>query len=158
MAEEFKPITTQEEFNAAIKARLERQESTIRKEYADYEDLKAQGAKFEEEKQAYEKQAQASAEKIASLKKELDESKATVKGLQIKELKSNIAAELGLPAALRDRIAGETEEEIRKDAQILSEVFAEKNRQKLPGFNPEKAPGDDKEIAWKQVLEGLKKD
>ena len=62
MAEEFKPITTQEEFNAAIKARLERQESTIRKEYADYEDLKAQGAKFEEEKQAYEKQAQASAE------------------------------------------------------------------------------------------------
>lgn len=158
MAEEFKPITTQEEFNAAIKARLERQESTIRKEYADYEDLKAQGAKFEEEKQAYEKQAQASAEKIASLKKELDESKATVKGLQIKELKSSIAAELGLPAALRDRIAGETEEEIRKDAQILSKVFAEKNRQKLPGFNPEKAPGDDKEIAWKQVLEGLKKD
>lgn len=158
MAEEFKPITTQEEFNAAIKARLERQESTIRKEYADYEDLKAQGAKFEEEKQAYEKQAQASAEKIASLKKELDESKATVKGLQIKELKSSIAAELGLPAALRDRIAGETEEEIRKDAEILSEVFAEKNRQKLPGFNPEKAPGDDKEIAWKQVLEGLKKD
>ena len=158
MAEEFKPITTQEEFNAAIKARLERQESTIRKEYADYEDLKAQGAKFEEEKQAYEKQAQASAEKIASLKKELDESKATVKGLQIKELKSTIAAELGLPAALRDRIAGETEEEIRKDAQILSEVFAEKNRQNLPGFNPERAPGDDKEIAWKQVLEGLKKD
>ena len=158
MAEEFKPITTQEEFNAAIKARLERQESTIRKEYADYEDLKAQGAKFEEEKQAYEKQAQASAEKIASLKKELDESKATVKGLQIKELKSSIAAELGLPAALRDRIAGETEEEIRKDAQILSEVFAEKNRQNLPGFNPERAPGDDKEIAWKQVLEGLKKD
>ena len=158
MAEEFKPITTQEEFNAAIKARLERQESTIRKEYADYEDLKAQGAKFEEEKQAYEKQAQASAEKIASLKKELDESKASVKGLQIKELKSSIAAELGLPAALRDRIAGETEEEIRKDAQILSEVFAEKNRQNLPGFNPERAPGDDKEIAWKQVLEGLKKD
>ena len=158
MAEEFKPITTQEEFNAAIKARLERQESTIRKEYADYEDLKAQGAKFEEEKQAYEKQAQASAEKIASLKKELDESKDSVKGLQIKELKSSIAAELGLPAALRDRIAGETEEEIRKDAQILSEVFAEKNRQNLPGFNPERAPGDDKEIAWKQVLEGLKKD
>ena len=40
MAEEFKAITTQEEFDAAIKDRLARQEKTIKSQFADYDDLK----------------------------------------------------------------------------------------------------------------------
>jgi hypothetical protein len=42
--DEFKPITSQEELNAALKPRLERERS----KFADYKDLKAKADKFDE--------------------------------------------------------------------------------------------------------------
>ena len=54
MAEEFKPITTQEEFDAAIKTRLARERATVEKQYVDYEDLKAQVAKSKADRQSAE--------------------------------------------------------------------------------------------------------
>ena len=40
MSEEFKAITTQEEFDKAIQDRLARQKESIEKQYADYAGLK----------------------------------------------------------------------------------------------------------------------
>ena len=44
---EFTPINTQEEFDAAIGARLKRERDTITAKYADYDDLKGKVASLE---------------------------------------------------------------------------------------------------------------
>lgn len=154
MAEEFKAITTQEEFDAAIKDRLARQEKTIRSQYADYDDLKGKAAKFDEERTGWQKKNQESADRIKQLTADLETANAKVKSEELKGLKTSIAAEMGLPAQLRDRITGSTEEEIRKDAKSLKEIFDQKNRGGLPGFSGgEKKPTDDpKDAAFKDLL------
>lgn len=157
MAGEFKPITTQEEFDAAIKARLDRQEATIRKEYSDYDTLKSEGEKFGELKKDFEKKAQEDAAKISELKKSLEESTGKVKAYEVKELKSKAAADIGLPSYLCDRITGTTEEEINADAKKLYEAFSAENRKGLPGFNPEKPPEKPGDAALRDMLAKLKK-
>jgi len=151
---EFTPITTQEEFDAAIKSRLERQENTIRKEYSDYEALKKAAAELEDLKKGNSAKAQEDAQKLADLKKELEQAKGEVKAFQVKELKASVAAEIGLPGYLMERINGQTEEEIRADAKALYEAFSAENRKGLPGFNPEQ-PKDKGAAALKEVLRGL---
>lgn len=46
---EFKPITTQEEFNSAIAERLNRQKESILKDYSDYDDLKKENESLKHE-------------------------------------------------------------------------------------------------------------
>ena len=152
---EFKAITTQEEFDEAIKARLDRQEKTIAARYSDYDALKLAAAKPDEERRSWHSQAQETAEKIKTLTAELETAKAKIKEHETRALKSSIAAEIGLPAGLTDRLAGNTAEEIRKDAEALKAVFDKENRKDLPGFKPEAAPGDTKSAAYKTVLSGL---
>lgn len=152
---DFKPITTQEEFDAAIKARLDRQEKTIEARYSDYETLKEAAAKHDDERRNWHSQAQETAEKIKKLTAELETAKATIKTHETQALKVAIAAEIGLPAGLTDRLAGNTPEEIRKDAEALKAVFDKENVKNLPGFKPEAAPGDAKAAAFKSVLSGL---
>ena len=152
---DFKPITTQEEFDEAIKARLDRQEKTIAARYSDYDKLKEAAAKQDEEQRRWRQQAQEDADKIKTLTAELETAKSTIKEHETRALKNSIAAEVGLPAGLTDRLAGNTAEEIRKDAEALKAVFDKENRKDLPGFTKEAAPGDTTAAAYKAVLSGL---
>ena len=152
---EFKAITTQEEFDEAIKSRLDRQEKTIAAKYSDYDTLKEAAAKHEDEARTWHKKAQDDAETIKKLTADLETAKATIKENDAKNLKASIAAEVGLPMALTDRLTGSTPEEIRKDAEALKVVFDQQNRQGLPGFKSDTAGGDEKTAAFKTVLNGL---
>ena len=150
---DFKVINTQEEFDAAIKDRLQRQETQIRAEYADYSGLKEKAGKYDSALSDLDKAKKESAEKLAGLQKELDTARAAIKTHEIKDLKAKIADETGLPAGLRDRLAGETEEEIREDAKSLQSVMEAQNRQNLPGFNGgEQQPTDKTDAALKDLL------
>lgn len=151
---EFTAITTQEAFDAAIKARLERQENTIRKEYADYDQLKQAGAELEAYKKSAAAKAQEDADKIAGLKESLKEANAKIKSFEIEALKAAAADQVGLPASLRTRINGGTKEEIEADAKALYEAFSAQNRQGLPGFSPE-APKSGGDAAYLELLNGL---
>lgn len=46
---DFTPITTQEEFDKAVQARISREQETISKKYADYDQIKARNAELETE-------------------------------------------------------------------------------------------------------------
>ena len=122
---EFKPINTQEEFDEAIKSRLERERATVQKQYSDYEDLKQQVTSLGE----LGKQKDAS---IADLQSKLTASDTEVKQLKKKSLQTSIAMELGLPFEMSARLTGETEEEIRKDAESVKNLFKANGRQGLP--------------------------
>lgn len=151
---DFKAITTQEEFDEAIKSRLDRQEKTIAARYSDYDALKTAAAKHDEDLLAWNKKAQEDAETIKKLTADLQTANETIKAHETKALKASIAAEVGLPAGLTDRLTGATADEIRKDAQSLKTIFDQKNREGLPGFSGnEKKPTDDpKDEAFKDLL------
>ena len=101
----FNPINTQEEFDTAIRERLQRE----REKYADYEELKGQVTALQGQ--------------VTALTGERDALDQKVKGYETNSVKMRIAQELGIPSAMAERLTGETEEDIRKDAQSMANIF-----------------------------------
>lgn len=156
MADEFKAITSQEEFDSAIQARLARERASVSKQYADYDLLKEKAAKAEEDKKAYMSKAAEDAEKIKGLQNALDEANGKIKGFETDALKAKIADEEGIPSALRSRLNGSTEDELRKDAKGLKEILSAENRRGLPSYRNEEPNSNSKDEALKSVLAKLK--
>lgn len=154
---EFTPITTQEEFDQAISKRLQRERSTIEKEfatkYADYDDLK----KADEKRESRIKQLEddLAAEKAAR-EKDAGEWSAKVKTYEAASVKARIAHETGLPYEMASRLNGEDEEAIRKDAESIKSLIGTSKGYTPP--EPSKEPaGEDKETAaYKSLLHNLK--
>ena len=133
---EFKVINTQEEFDAAISARLERE----RGKYADYEDLKAQVGTLTTERDTALQQVADRDAKIA--KYETD------------SVKTRIAREKGIPAEMAHRLTGETEEDIAKDADTLAQIF-QAAKGTAPLFDNSQPVGEDKDAGLKKLLQNL---
>ena len=95
MSEEFKPINTQEEFDAAVTER-----------YGDVANLQQQLETVTQERDTH-------ANSVATLQ-------AQVKGYQTAELRQKIAREKGIPAEMANRLTGETEKDIRADADAMA--------------------------------------
>ena len=149
---EFTPITTQEEFDAAIKERLTRdreaQAKKTAEKYADYEDLKAKTAE-------YEKQIAGFAEQLKSVEekdKKIAELEGSVKKYEISALKTRIAHESGLDYSLASRLNGDTEDEIRNDAKSLSDTIGKMKTSAAPAKSTEPAGAAGKTNAGYQAL------
>lgn len=158
MAEEFKAITTQEEFDAAIQARLARERASVTKQFADYDALKDKVAKAEKERETYTAKVAEATGKITDLQKQLDEANGKIKGFETDALKAKIAEEEGLPSALRNRLNGSTEEDLRKDAKSLKAVFSAENRRGLPSYKNDESDSTKKDEALRRVLAKLKQE
>ena len=138
---EFTPINTQEEFDTAIRDRLGRQESKIRGEYADYDNLKKQSESWAAEKLSYEKTIADNKTAYDALNEKLTEATGKIAQYEIDELKTRVASESGLPMELRSYLKGTTEEEIKSSAEQLGKFT--KGGQVLPLANPEGEKGKD---------------
>lgn len=105
---------TQEEFEAELGKRVFRE----RNKYADYEELKAKAAKFDEAEEASKSELQKAVEerdKLASKLKALEDEKAHAEAV------AKAAAEHGVDAGLLSRMAGDVEE----NAQFLKQQMAD---------------------------------
>ena len=149
MSEEFKVIETQEAFDAAIKARLERNTKSVTEEVT----KKFEGWISPDE-------AKKSADHIASLTKEIEAGKATIADLtakntayEISSVKMRIAHETGLPYELAERLSGSTEDEIRKDAETLSQFTSQ--AQATPSFTSEPPVGNSTDAAFRALAQSL---
>lgn len=141
---EFTPILTQEDFDAAISQRIRRERETVRKEYADYDQVKA--SLNDAQKKNGEHEAT-----IAELQKK-------IQGYETDSVKTRIALEKGIPLELRDRLTGTTEEEIRKDAETLVK-FLSRNEPKAPPLREnEPVETDPRNAASKAAYKKLLKD
>ncbi|QZT61250.1 hypothetical protein [Mycolicibacterium austroafricanum] len=78
-ADEFKPITSQQELNAALKDRLDRERS----KFKDYNDLKAKAAKLDDIEQANLSELEKANGRITAAEKERDTAKAEALRLRI---------------------------------------------------------------------------
>jgi len=128
------------------------------------------GKSIQELKPAQEKLESVQSEK-ASLEKQLNELQQTlsskdeelktiedlknqVETYKVNELKTNIAIQAGIPLELAGRLSGETEEEIKADAEKIAGFVNKK--QPLP-LKPTEPPVDDKDEGLKNMLGNLTK-
>ncbi len=142
----FEVIQTQEQFDAAIADRLRRERETIGKKYADYDDLKKTNADYEKQIGEMTKAADEAAKKYAKYDKQLTEMQNKLKGYETNSVKMRIAHETGIPYELAERLSGETEDDIRKDAESLSKYIG-KSKSPAPLKSTESSSTDEKTAA-----------
>ncbi|EGP5710002.1 DUF4355 domain-containing protein [Enterococcus faecium] len=151
---EFTPITTQEEFDKAVQARIAREQETLTKKYADYDAIKARNAELENE--------------VGTLKSTIEETNAATKSheqtvadlnqkiaeYETASLRTRIALQNGLPIDLADRLVGDDEESIKADAERLA-GFVGKKQQTPPLKNQEPPLKEGKDASYKSLIENL---
>lgn len=150
---DFKPITTQEEFDKAIKERLARQKESIEKQFADYEEIKARNQELEKEIGSLRTALKESNAKIENYDKNLSELNAKIAGYETANLRTKIALQHGIPYELASRLVGEDEESITADAKKLAELIGSK--EPIPPLKDVEPKIDDKDSAYKSLLENL---
>lgn len=112
--QDFTPPASQDELDRIVSNRLERE----RAKYADYEDLKAKAAKFDEledanksELEKAQARAQAAEEKVQQFEK----------AQQISDWKTKVSKDTGVPVEL---LFGESEDELKAHAEKLKPHLA----------------------------------
>lgn len=153
---EFKVIESQEEFDARIKDRIERAKEKAIEDYKTeikktIDDLKSENSSLKNE--------------VAGYKESLEEVKGkdeTIKGLNEKisaferaEVKRNIALEYGLPFKLADKISGDDEDSMKKDAEVMAKYFSNSKKSYEPPLKSYENKVDEKDQALKKLLDGL---
>lgn len=138
MANEFKAIETQEDFDAAIKARLDRNTKTVTDEVK----KSFEGYISPDEAKKLTAQTEGLRQQVNTLTAQLTEKDTAITDLTAKNkayetasVKARIAHEKGLPFELADRLSGETEEDIAADADKLSQ-FVSAGKPAAPLYTP----------------------
>lgn len=128
----FKTIETQEELDAIIGERLKREREAAEKKYAGFDEAKEKAGKYDA---LIAKDLDGQIAKLtADLKAEREKNAAhdeTVSALTTRAVKAEgdllrvkIAHEIGIPFELAERLKGDDEEALRKDAETLSGYVA----------------------------------
>ena len=162
MSEEFKAIETQEQLDSIIKDRLQRNDRSWSEKYSGYlspDEVASKTKELEDQISQLGNSLNAATEKTKT-------DAATIKGLEEKvksyetaSVKSRIAHELGIPYELANRLNGETEEDIRKDAESLKPLVT---KTVIPPLrDPESrdpGSGDAKKDSLRKLAQSLKKE
>lgn len=162
--ENFKTIETQEELNAVIgdrvaKARASERkavEEELGKKYADYETIKAQLTEKEDRITELGNQLEQAKTAGSTNDQAIKELQAKVHKYESDSVKTRIAQEFGLDSNLANRLTGETEEEIRQDAQTLKDIVG--TRMRRVEFRSEQPGEDDTREALRKMLQTMKED
>lgn len=124
---DFKTIETQEEFDKMIQKRLEQKEREVSerfKEYLSPEEVAKIKSDYEGKIKAANDAQKAERDKNVEISKTVSELEQKAKSAETKWLKGKVAMEKGIPFELADRLIGETEEELLKDAESVSSLLA----------------------------------
>jgi hypothetical protein len=149
---EFEVIETQEQLDSVIGERIEQERETIEQKYNGYLSPEDAAKKYEgylspdevEKKYKGYLSPEDAAEKDNKIKK-----------YEISSLKMRIANEVGIPHEMADRLSGEDEDSIRKDAKKLLKLIGT-TRKAPPLRTPERVDADTKRAALKNTLAGMK--
>ena len=161
---EFTPITTQEQLEAVLKDRLERQSKKFDTEKADLE-KKYSGYMSSDDltklKQSYEDQIKDLNTKIeasTSVQTELDSAKKQIEAQKLDSLRIKTALENGIPYEFADRLKGTTAEELTADAKLFAKGFTNHAGQHTqPAYNGESKDIDAVSARFYELNPKLKK-
>ena len=147
---EFKPITTQEEFDAAIKARLSRE----KEKYVDYDQLKSRVEKLEKENGGLKSTIEATNQSKTDADKQLEVLQNQIAGYETASLRTRVALQYGLPYDLADRLQGTDEDSFKADAERLA-GYMKRAQPVAPVRETEPQVGDNKTMQMKSMLREL---
>lgn len=149
---EFKAIETQEQLDAIIKSRLDREKA----KYSDYDTLAEKIKNLETENTSLkqtiadkETSESTTASRIADLEKD-------VTSWKQKSLKQQIAMKNGLPFDLADRLQGDSEESLNEDAERLASLVKVKTYTQPLADKEPNVETNGIDSAWRDVLKNLK--
>lgn len=149
----FEVIDTEEKFEEAIKDRIETARTEVREEYKDYlspDDVKEKYKDFMSPESVQEKYKDYLSPEEAAKKDAL------IKGYELRARRTKIAMKAGLPIELAEKLSGETEEDMKKDAEMMAKFIKEKPS---PDYMPEPTQKkDNKRAAVRKMLSDLKED
>lgn len=151
---EFTPINTQDEFDERIKERLERERRTTAEKYNDYEEIKKKNEEYEAKIGELNDSLSEANGKVKEHEETISGLNGKVKKYESDSVKTRIAHEAGIPYELASKLSGETEDEIRKDAETFSKFISSKPSAPLASNDPDDI--DEKTVAMKNMLDGLK--
>ena len=147
---EFKPITTQEEFDAAIKERLSREKA----KYSDYDQLKSLVEDLKKENVDLKSTIEANHQSKEDADKQLEVLQNQIAGYETASLRTRIALQYGLPYDLADRLQGTDEESFKADAERLA-GYMKRAQPVAPVRETEPQVGDNKTMQMKSMLREL---
>ncbi len=144
-ADEFKPITTQDDLNKVIADRVARE----RAKYADYKDVKAKATRLDEIEQANQTEAEKTAKRIADLETELNNTRRD-------SMRLTIASAHGITDAddIELFLTGTDEETLSRQAKRLADREADRKKSgnHVPREGATTTPSDSSEL---QTVRGL---
>lgn len=117
----------------------------------DYDDIKADNITLKDTVATLEN----SLKDFEGFEDKLAEKDNLIKDYEIKNLKYRIANENGIPLELASKLSGETEEDLKKDAETLSSFITKKQTLPLRTTEPKV---DDEMAPYKEMLDNLKLD
>lgn len=138
---EFTAITTQEQFDQAVKDRLTRERESSAKKYEGYTspaDLEKIRADYDKQIADLTNAAEANAKKYAKYDQDIADRDAKIKGYETASLKTRVALEEGLGYELSARLKGESEDDIRADAKELAKLIGSQKKPTAPVFKSDK--------------------
>src|SRR5690625_1347805 len=121
-----------------------------------YKDQIDQAESLKQEKESLETQLNDLQKTLQNKETELsgvDEIKQELEEYKLKDLKTSVAIRAGIPLELADRLSGETEEEIKADAETLAGLVQQKHTLPLKPTEPEKI--DPTEKAYEDLVDNI---
>ena len=155
---EFQIIETQEQFDSAIKARLEREKNKYSEQLADYEEVKASNGKLQNQVNELTNALNLANEQIKNHSNEIAERDSKIATYEKASVKTKVAHEFGLSFDAIDFLNGDDEESIRKSAESLKALVGKQAVAPLATSEPP-ISGDNaaKEAELKTILSNLRK-
>lgn len=150
---DFKIIETQEDFDKAIQKRLERNTREVEERYKDFvspDDVSALKGEYETKIKAYE-------EKIAGHDQLVSDLTQRATTAETSLMKAKAANENGIPLELANRLTGNNEEEIKKDAETFAALLTPRTPAPLFSTEPAGTQANTKEAAFATLLAELDK-
>lgn len=154
---EFKIIETQEELDALIKDRIERERKSLSEKYSDYEELKKKNTEYDAQVSKLSEANKALEASQIEFKKSIDDLNSKIKSYETDSAKTRIALEMGLPYEIATRLSGTNEEEIRKDAEALAK-YVNKPEPTPVGSNEPIKYAESKDESLKQLVRSMSKE
>lgn len=170
MADLEKPITTQEDLDALLESDRAEQSKKydgwmspeeVSKKYEGWESPDAVNSRVTDLQSKIDTltaQAEKDSQKYKDLDTQLQAEKSKSHGYEIRFLKQKAARDIGLSIDFADRLTGEKEEDIRKDAENFKKTMDSQKKPipPLANFDDKTKRASSASLAWDEMLNNLK--
>lgn len=151
---DFKPITTQEDFDKAVQSRLAREQETISRKYADYDEIKERNEDLTNQINALNLTLEESSNTVKAHEETVAELNSKINGYETSNMRTKVALQNGLSLEFAERLIGDDEESLIADAKRMAGLV-NKNQTPPPLKNTEPVIEDSENAPYQSLLKNI---